>query len=287
MAGNRRAARPLFLQLRFFCSSALLISAAAPRSVEADEGAHCLLLGPAGAYLDETQIPLSLCSGPPALLPCRAQAAVFRCEQIGGSSKPPLSPTSCNCRGVIGRTPATPSPSSPTRFLLVSFSSLSRIPCTFYPLVFLNSRHLCITSNNLIRHNPQFLSATPALHQQTNNNTPEVLGPFKYASECTLDCASIPEPHECWVLMVLGLMMTVILRTTWWVLANTAVHWVEGGDIKKMCYNAMLKCGILYTVERLLQQRDIGCSEVDTAGKSQVEKCGRRYRRCVSSMYSV
>ena len=49
----------------------LLISAAAPRSVEADEGAHCLLLGPAGAYLDETQIPLSLCSGPcPAALPC-------------------------------------------------------------------------------------------------------------------------------------------------------------------------------------------------------------------------
>ena len=96
-----------------------------------------------------------------ALLLCRAQAAVFRCEQIGGSSKPPLSPTSCNCRGVIGRTPATPSPSSPTQFLLLSFSSLSR------PLLHLPPP--CLPILLAIAEQPEFLS--PLYHQQQSHQT--------------------------------------------------------------------------------------------------------------------
>ena len=57
--------------------------------------------------------------------------------------------------------------------------------------------------------------------------------------------------------------MTVILGTTWWVLANTAVHWIEGDDIKEMCYNAMLKCGIFYVQKKGCHSKEFGTVDRD------------------------
>ena len=103
------------------------------------------MVGRASAYLDELRyhsLTLTLLWACRVLVLCRAgaQAAVFRCEQIGAS----LSPTSCNCRGSEAARPPPPRPP----LLLSSFSSPSPLPCSIchilaFQFFFQNSLDSC------------------------------------------------------------------------------------------------------------------------------------------------